>query len=146
MPDLVIEDITTDPDPMVVDQLGTVRVEVKNQGPAEMDANKCWVGLYIDRPAEGDPDEQMFCPPLVDGSAIISYTVTLADEAYHALTAWADWLEEIPEEAEVNNQASASILVVSPSHGCCRQWFRRPCWRSQSPLRRTWTFSRPITC
>ena len=109
-PDLVVVDISTDPSPMVEDQPGTVRVEVKNQGKAKM-VTTCWVGLYIDRVAEADPDKKMFCPPLsVNESAVISYTVTLADVGYHALTAWADWLEAIPEEDETNNQYSARIL------------------------------------
>ena len=115
MPDLVVVDITTDPSPMVEDQLGTVQVEVKNQGSAEM-VTTGWVGLYMDRVAEGDPDKQMFCPPLgVDESATVSYTVTLTDVGYHALTAWVDWLEAIPEENEANNQYSASILVAGPT-------------------------------
>jgi hypothetical protein len=110
MPDLVAVDIATDPSPMVVDQPGTVRVEVKNQGSAETVA-ACWVGLYIDRVAEADPDKKMFCPPLSVGqSAVISYTVTLREVGYHALTAWADWVEAIPEENEMNNQYSARIL------------------------------------
>jgi hypothetical protein len=115
MPDLVVVNITTDPSPIVKDQMGTVQVEVKNQGSAEM-ATTNWVGLYMDRVAEGDPDKQMFCPPLgVDESATVSYSVTLPDVGYHALTAWADWLEAIPEENEANNQYSASILVSEPT-------------------------------
>lgn len=114
-PDLVVVDISTEPSPMVEDQPGTVQVEVKNQGKAKM-VTTCWVGLYVDRVAEADPDKKMFCPPLSVGeSAVISYTVTLADVGYHALTAWVDWLGAIPEEDETNNQHSASILVVSPT-------------------------------
>ena len=114
MSDLVVLSITTDPSPMVEDWPGTVRVEVKNQGLDEI-ATACWVGLYIHRPAKADPDQQMFCPPLsVDESAVISYTVTLAEVGYHALTAWVDWLEAIPEEDEANNQYSASIFVEPP--------------------------------
>jgi hypothetical protein len=116
-PDLYVVNITTDPSPLVVDQLGTVRVEVSNRGLMET-VTASWTGLYIDRPAQADPDQQMFCPPLgVDEneSAVISYTVTFADVGYHALTAWVDLLEAIPEENETNNQSSASILVVSPT-------------------------------
>jgi hypothetical protein len=114
-PDLVVVDITTNPSPMVEDQPGTMQVEVKNQGKAKM-VTTCWVGLYIDRVAEADPDKKMFCPPLSVGeSAIISYTVTLTDVGYHALTAWVDYLEEIAEEDETNNQHSASILVSEPT-------------------------------
>ncbi|MBL7184229.1 MAG: hypothetical protein ISS50_07245 [Anaerolineae bacterium] len=110
MSDLVVMDITTDPSPMVEDQPGTVQVEVKNQGSAGT-VTTCWVGLYIDRVAEADPDKKMFCPPLSVGeTVVISYTVTLADVGYHSVTAWVDWLEAIPEEDETNNQHSARIL------------------------------------
>ena len=115
MPDLVVEDVTTGPFPMVVGQPGTVQVKVRNQGSAEM-VTTCWVGLYIDRAAEADPGKNMFCPPLMVGeSAVISYTVTLADVGYHALTAWADWQEAIPEEDETNNQYSVSIHWSEPT-------------------------------
>ena len=114
MPDLVVEDLTTGPLPMVVGQPSRVQVKVRNQGSAEM-VTTCWVGLYIDRAAEADPGKDMFCPPLrVGESAVISYTVTLADVGYHALTAWADWLEAIPEEDETNNQYSVSIHWSAP--------------------------------
>ena len=115
MPDLVVVSITTDPSPLVKYQPGTVRVEIKNKGSAGT-ATTCWVGLYIDRAPVGEPNEQMFSPALsVDQSAIISYTVTLADVGYHALTAWVDFLEVIPDEDEVNNQYSSPILVAEPT-------------------------------
>lgn len=115
MPDLVVLSITTRPSPLVKDRPGTVRVEVKNKGSADT-MTPCWVGLYVDRPPAGDPNQQMPSPSLnVDQSAIISYTVILADVGYHALTAWVDWLEAIPEEDEVHNQYSVSILVAEPT-------------------------------
>jgi hypothetical protein len=111
-PDLVGRIIS---DSLVEDQPGTVLVEVTNQGPAGM-AKECLVGLYIGRPAKGEADKLMVCPALgVGESAVISYTVTLDEAGYHLLTAWADVLEEIPEEDETNNQDSASLVVESPT-------------------------------
>ena len=115
MPDLVIANITTDPSPLVKGQLSTVHVEVKNEGSGQTMAT-CWVGLYIDRPPAGDPDQLMFSPPLaVDESVTVVYTIDLTDIGYHAFTAWADFLQTIPEEDEANNQHSVSIFVAEPT-------------------------------
>jgi hypothetical protein len=113
-PDLDVVSITSKPSTMVKDQPGTVRVEVKNQGLADM-VTSAWVGLYIDRPAEAKANKLMVCPSLgVNESAVISYTITLDEVGYHVLTAWADGLEAISEEDEANNQDSVPILCVEP--------------------------------
>ena len=115
LPDLVVVSITTYPSPLVKDQPGTVRVEVKNKGSAATTTN-CWVGLYIDRAPLGEPDQQRFSPALnVDQPAIVSFTVTLADVGYHPLTAWVDFLGAISEGNEDNNQYSDYIIVAEPT-------------------------------
>ena len=115
MPDLVVVSITTDPCPLIKDQPGTVRVEVRNNGSAET-TTTCWVGLYIDRAPLADPNRQGCSPALsVDQSEMVSYTVTLADIGYHYLTAWVDWLDWLPEEDEANNQKSEYVQVAEPT-------------------------------
>jgi hypothetical protein len=116
LPDLVVAGITADPPTLLKDRAGTVRVEVKNTSSTGTAAT-CWVGLYIDRAPVGEPSQQGFAPALgADQSAIVPFTVALADVGYHSLSAWVDFLQAIPEGNEGNNQLSASVLVAEPTH------------------------------
>ena len=74
-PDLVVEEISPDQVPPPIDVPFTLMVRVRNRGSVPV-TQTAWIGLYKDRPPLGDPDQQMFVPPLEGGQkATVYYTV-----------------------------------------------------------------------
>jgi subtilase family serine protease len=105
-PDLTVAAITSSPETPTFDDEVTFTVTISNRGAVA--SGQCYVAYYID----GDYLDRDYVPPL-DPGASAKHTFTWTAEAgIHDITAVVDYLEEVNESVEGNNEKTFTLSTL----------------------------------
>jgi subtilase family serine protease len=105
-PDLIVTVITSSPETPTFEDEVTFTVTISNQGAVA--SGQCYVAYYID----GDYLDRDYVPPLNPGASTKNTFTWTAEAGIHDITAVADYLEEVNESVEGNNEKTFTLSTL----------------------------------